>query len=254
LYAAAQWGTIGIDADYIKPSLPMYFRDTTQPLRTDLRQLIGTIYTNHQAQGDQTIETLSAKDLLDIRTYVENSETLLQGFQIVPNVNRNDPTTIEPIPGLYTAMINAAKERARLTFIDTPGVPTDNVWSEIVRKADRLILVTTPEYAAMLETIDVLRRLEVLAIPLDRVSLVINKRAKWGYSTSDILHNQLSGIDLLTTIPYDPEKWERGLRRHQVLAANHPAFWQNIIRKLTGIEAPVNKSKKPRALFAKRRS
>ena len=243
LVAAAHWGAIGIDADYIKPTLPIYFREPSDTLRTDMRQLINALETNHRAEGRNEIDQITPRDIQDIRTFVENSEVMAGGFQIIPGASRMNTQMPVPPPGLIDEIIKISKDRARLTFIDTPGVPTDQIWVDCVRAADYVVVVTTPEYSAVLETIDVIRKLHVLQIPFNRVWLVINKRGKFGYSTQEIIQNHLKELTLLTVIPYDPEHWEKSLQRHHVLAEKEPKFWRDIVQKMTGL-APERPKKK----------
>jgi MinD superfamily P-loop ATPase len=236
LVASAHWGTIGLDVDYIKPTLPIYFREPSTPLRTDMRQLINAIETNHRTEGEQSIGTLTPRDIQDVRAFVEDSEVLTGGFKIIPGASRMMTTMPVLPPGLTTQLIKMAKEHARLTFIDTPGVPTDDVWVEAVQAADFIVVITTPEYAAVLETVDLVRKLELLQIPKDKIWLVLNKRGKFGYSTNEITEHHLRDLHLLTTIPYEPEKWEQALLRHRPLAEKDGKFWRQVVQRMTGLE------------------
>lgn len=236
LVASAHWGTIGIDVDYIKPTLPIYFREPSTSLRTDMRQLINVIETNHRTEGERGITALTAADIQDIRAFVEDSEVLAGGFKIIPGASRMTPTMPVLPPGLTTQLVKMAKESARLTFIDTPGVPTDDVWVESVRAADYIVVITTPEYAAVLETVDLVRKLELLQVARDKIWLVINKRGKFGYSTAEITEHHLRDLHLLTTIPYEPERWEQSLMRHRPLAEKDGKFWRDLVQRMTGLE------------------
>lgn len=236
LVASAHWGTIGLDVDYIKPTLPIYFREPSTSLRTDMRQLINAIETNHRTEGDKTITALTAADIQDIRAFVEDSEVLTGGFKLIPGASRMTPTMPVLPPGLTTQLVKIAKESARLTFIDTPGVPTDDVWVEAVRAADYIVVITTPEYAAVLETVDLVRKLELLQVARDKIWLVINKRGKFGYSTAEITEHHLRDLHLLATIPYEPERWEHALMRHRPLAEKDGKFWRDLVQRMTGLE------------------
>jgi MinD superfamily P-loop ATPase len=95
--------------------------------------------------------------------------------------------------------------------------------------------VTTPEYAVVLETIDLVRKLDLLQVPRAKRGIVINKRSKWGFSTEAICTVQLPGIPLLGTIPYDPVRWEHALQQHRPLALDHPKPWHHLFQAITHV-------------------
>ncbi len=248
LVAAARWGTIGIDADYVKPTLPIYFHNPNQPAQADMRQLINAIHTNHAASGRGDVNHIVSDDDKDIQSYMDNCEMMPGGFQIITGASRIS-SQMPPLPaGLITKMIQLSKERTRLTFVDTPNAMDDPVWLEAVQAADHIVVIATPEYASILETVDVIRRFHFLQIPLNKVWLVINKRGKIGYSTEEITRNQLKEIPLLATIPYEPERWERSIKNHRALAEQQTEVWLDIVQKLTGL-IPERSARKKHSLF-----
>lgn len=124
-------------------------------------------------------------------------------------------------------------------------------WVESVEVADWVVLVTTPDYPSVLESIDVLRKLDYLHIPRSRVWLVINKRGKTGYSTDEICHTHLKDLKLLEVIPDSPKDWHQAWRMHHPPALKNSRFWGNIVQKMTGVEPDRPKKKNPFRLSRK---
>ncbi|AUW92610.1 hypothetical protein BXT84_00470 [Sulfobacillus thermotolerans] len=242
LMSSAPWDSVGIDLDYIKPSLPLYFHEAQEAPTLDLRSLLMQIATHHrapmQAAHLTVIEGLTSDDRQDIEQYVRQAETVSPSARIVPGASRFE--TVMPVPPtvVMSAILEACQRHARFIFVDTPGVPTDPVWIHSVQHADFVVIVTTPEYAVVLETIDLVRKLDLLQVPRAKRGLVINKRSKWGFSTESICGTQLPGIPLLGTIPYDPVRWERSLQQHRPLALDHPKPWHHLFQAITQVTPP----------------
>ncbi|WP_053958145.1 AAA family ATPase [Sulfobacillus thermosulfidooxidans] len=245
LAVKGSWNTIALDLDYIKPSLPLYFHEANDTPALDLRRLLTQIQTHHRpsspssgAKGLALIEALTDDDLRDIQQYVTQAEVVTANARIVPGASRFETVMPVPPPVVMSAILTACQKQARFVFVDTPGVPTDPVWIHSVRQADFVVIVTTPEYAVLLETIDLMRKLDLLGIPREKRGLIINKRSKWGYSTASIRTTHLPGLPLLGEIPYDPARWERALQNHHPLALDHPKPWQALFTAITHVESP----------------
>jgi len=251
LTVTGPWNTMAVDLDYIKPSLPLYFHEANDAPALDLRRLLTQIQTHHRSPlGSSTlavIESLTPDDLRDIQQYVEQAEIVAAGARIVPGASRFE--TVMPVPptAVMSAILEACQRQARFVFVDTPGVPTDPVWIHSVRSADFVVIVTTPEYAVLLETIDLIRKLDLLQVPRDKRGLIINKRSKWGYSTASIQRHHVPGVPLLGEIPYDPARWERALQHHRPLAVDQPKAWRALFTRITHVSP--ERSRRPFARF-----
>lgn len=249
LAAASAWGAIGIDADYIKPSLTLAFRAPDDPEQGDLGSLLtvldATAGARHNGQW-------SPRDLQTIRDWVRQADLVAQGVRIVPGPRRISPVTPTVPPGLVTTLAEASQKMARLTLIDTPGSTLEYSWLEAVQVADWLVLMTTPDFASVLEARDVLRKLDHLQIPRNRVWLVISQRGKSGYRTAEIVQTQLP-LPLLAVIPEERGKWHQAWRLHQPPALRDRATWTEIVQKMTGLEPDRARKKNPFRLRPKTR-
>jgi len=241
--AAAPWGSVIVDADYLHPSVATYFRDPALPLEADLRQLLTTL--NSRTRGARSTDWTEA-DRAAIRRYVEQSVTLRPGVQLIPGPSRSNPVPAKLPKGLIRELVHASVHLGRITWIDTPSLPTDDVFMDAVREADRIVCVTTPAYPAVLETIDLLRKLDVLHIPRTKLSLVITRRGKAGFSTYDLTHVHLSELPLLGVWPEDAERWERSIVTHHPMVLQRPQPWMAVLEKLTGLQLKGAKGRKTR--------
>lgn len=247
LIAVASWGAVGIDADYVKPSLHLAFQSADATVDHDLDQLLASI----TAPTDALHPEWSARDRQTIREWVRQAWTVSDGVRLVSGPNRSrDVLSVVP-PGLVTALAEAGQKTARLTLIDTPGSTMEQSWVEAVETADWIVLVTTPDYAAVLESIDVLRKLDYLHVPRSRVWLVINKRGKSGYSTDEIRHTHLKDLPVLAVIPDKPAEFHQAWRMHRPLALKEKRLWADIVQKMTGVEPDRPKRKNPFRLSRK---
>jgi len=93
-----------------------------------------------------------------------------------------------------------------------------------------------------------LRKLDVLHIPRAKLSLVIMRRGKAGFSTYDLTHVHLSELPLLGVWPEDAEHWERSIVTHHPLVLNRPQLWMAALETLTGLRPDRKGSKKSPAL------
>lgn len=254
LVAAGHWGAVGIDADYVKPSLHLAFQAADQAVSHELDQLLVAIQSDGRTEAEQE---WAPRDRQTIREWVRNAETVTEGVRIVPGPSRAREVLAAVPPGLVTALAEAAQKTARLTLIDTPGSTMESSWVEAVLAADWIVLVTTPSYSSVLESLDVLRKLDYLHIPRNRIWLVIShnaKREKNGYSVAEITQTHLKNLKFLAKIPDEPAKWHQAWRMHRPLAFKERKVWTEIVQKMTGVDPdrpvkrnPFRRSKKPSA-------
>lgn len=243
LIAAAPWGAVGIDADFVKPSLQLAFHAPNDESSTSLERLLTTRDLRRRESGDPTMGDWTNRDRADIRQWVHEAELVAQGVRLVSGPSRLSPLPTQVPAGLILELVEAAKKVARLTLIDTPGSTNEDSWVEAIQAADWIVLVTTPDYPAVLEAVDVLRKLDYLHIARSRIWLVISQRGRTGYSTSEIVQTHLP-LPLLAVIPEDRAKWHRAWRLHQPPALRDRTFWAAIVRKMTGVDPdrPVRKN------------
>lgn len=246
--AAAPWGSVILDADYLHPSVSTYFRDPGLPLEIDLRQLITALDNRYGGSSSGSRDWTDA-DRAATRRYVEQAIQLGNGIQLIPGPSRANPIPVRPPVGLIRELAVASVHMGRITWIDTPSLPTDDVFIDAVGVADRVVCVTTPAYPAVLETIDLLRKLDLLHVPRSKLSLVIMRRGRAGFSTYDLTHVHLAEIPLLGVWPDDAVRWERSLESHKPLATSDPKLWRQALTTLTGL-SPIAE---PRASKRRRR-
>lgn len=230
-----------VDADWKKSALYTHFFDPAHPpAYANAHDLAQTVEQNHSREMDrpQLAFTLTARDREDCRMWVERAASFPWHHGIlVPGVHRDTPLLVEPLPGLAAQVVHWARERATVTFVDTPP-PWDTSWESLVRLADRVLVVTTPEYEQALEATDLLRRLETVGVPRDKVALVINRRAPWGVPSEEIA--ETLGFKPIAVIPDAPKAWEAARMAHRVVALGaHPGPWRALYAHLTGLPAPT---------------
>ncbi len=241
LVAAAPWGAVGIDADFVKPTLHLAFQAADAPLPHELDQLLVALESGSRQRAT---EPWSPRDQQTLRDWVRQADLITDGVRLVPGLSRTRDVLPAVPPGVVTALAEAAQKVARLTLIDTPGSTMEPSWVEAVQAADWLVLVTTPDYAAVLESIDVLRKLDYLHIPRSRVWLVISQRGRSGYSTAEIVETQLP-LPLLAVIPDNPPLWHQAWRLHQPPAVKDRKTWADIVRRMTGLEPDRPRQRNP---------
>ena len=241
LVAASAWGAIGIDADYVKPTLSLAFYAADDPDQGDLGQLLAAL---EASDAPRPTGSWSPRDQQTIRDWVHQSDLVAQGARLVSGPRRVSAVTPAVPPGLVTALAEAAQKMARITLIDTPGSTLEYSWLEAVQAADWLVLVTTPDAPAVLEARDVLRKLDHLQIPRNRVWLVISQRGKSGYSTAEIVQTQLP-LPLLAVIPEQRSLWHHAWRLHHPPALKDRVTWTQIVEKMTGMAPDRARKKHP---------
>lgn len=230
-----------VDCDLHKSALYMHFWDPAHhPPYANFQDLAQTVEANHTREfgANNVAYTLTARDREDCRRWVEHSAAKPWHHGIlVPGVKRDTPLSFDPLPGIAAQVVHWVRDRATVTFVDTPA-PWDTSWDSLVLSADRLLLVTTPEQEHVLEATDVLRRLDdQLGIDRSKVSLVINRRAPgWGVPTDTIAATLK--IKPLAVIADAPKVWEaaRAAQRPVSLGGGAQArVWATLYSRLTGL-------------------
>jgi len=244
LVAASAWGALGIDADFVKPTLHLAFHAPDAEGTSDLGQLLGTLEIRHRDSGDWMAGAWTEADRAAIRQWLQQAELVAQGVRLSSGPSRASPIPTPVPPGFVTELTEGSKRLARLTLIDTPGSTNEDSWVEAVQAADWIVLVTTPDYPAVLESVDVLRKLDYLHIPRSRVWLVISQRGRVGYTTAEITQTHLP-LPLLAEIPADPAKWHRAWRLHQPPALKERTFWAAIVQRMIGVEPDRPRRRNP---------
>lgn len=239
-----------VDCDMHKSALYMHFWDPGHhPTYANFQDLAQTVETNHSREfaRPQVSFALTARDHEDCRRWVEHSaaQPWNKGI-LVPGVKRDTPLLFEPLPGLAAQVVRWVRERATVTFVDTPA-PWDSSWDSLVLSADRLLLITTPEHEQVLEATDVLRRLEMLGVSREKLALVINRRAKhWGVATDDIASTLR--LKPLVVIPDAPQAWEAARATHRPVSLGaQDRIWRSLYNELTGLPPGKQPTPRPRA-------
>jgi len=233
---------VALDADWAKPALALRFQAPDAPLAADPRTLLMSLRSNHLADGVRGAPfQLLPADLADCRHFLDLCATAPTpaGPILVPGPSRDPTLAAVPPPGLLPALAEEAAKLGAVVFVDT-GLPADPDWDDLVLQADRVVLAVTPEYEHVLEATEVLRRLAAIGTDWRKVGLVINRRARWGLPTEDIVgvHCRVPDrppLALWGVVPWDPARWEASLRQHTPLAARQPGPWTHLVQQVTGL-------------------
>lgn len=228
-----------LDADWGKPALWMHFFPyNAPPTYADFSQLADMMEREHHRELAMGSLAITAKDREACRQWVD----LCVGHPVhdgilLPGPARETPMAVDPLPGLYTEVLRQVRERATVTFVDTPLPAGSGVWPELVQQADRVVLVLTPEMEQVLEATSVLARLDRHSIPRNRVVVVVNRRAKWGLTTEAIQASIGADLPLVAQIADQPRLWEQHRQRHRPLALDQAEPWRSLYNRLTGLTA-----------------
>jgi MinD-like ATPase involved in chromosome partitioning or flagellar assembly len=228
-----------LDADWGKPALwTHFFPYNAPPTYADFSQLADMMEREHHRELTLGSLAVTAKDREACRQWVDLcvSHPVHDGI-LLPGPSRETPLAIPPLPGLYTEVLRQVRERATVTFVDTPLPAGSGAWVELVQQADRLVLVLTPEMEQVLEATAVLARLERHSIPRNRVVVVVNRRAKWGIPTEGIQASVGTDLPIVAQIADQPRVWEQHRQRHRPLALDQPEPWRTLYQHLTGLPA-----------------
>ena len=228
LWTTADRTSVALDLDVEKPALPVYFQEPNQPYATHLQQLLTALAPTPVAEEASVHERLTPQDKQEVREYLHRAVDIRPGARLVPGPLRSH-TMLAHIPaGLVTEMIHQARHLARVVWLDLPASPMHPVWEEALRNVDGLIVLTTPESVAVLETLSLWERLDQLRIPRRIRRLVVNRACKGGLVPQEIAAVHLQH-PLWAVIPDQPRQWQAAFAAHKPVAAQHAKWWQRLL-------------------------
>lgn len=247
--ARAGDGVVVVDLDLAKPAVPLYFRDAADPVPVHLQQLLTRLSATGWDWEDRDGESdpLTPQDKQHIRDYVHSAVELRPGIRLVPGPSRQHLVPSRRIPGLARALLHEAGALAPVVLVDLPASLQDPVWEETVRAVDQVIVVTTPEAVAVLETIQLLERLDHLRVPRQVVHLVVNRIGR-GTIPADEVAAVHCKHPLAAAIGDQPKGWAEAFSAHQPIALRVPKPWGGLAQRI----APAPETVDRRAQFAAR--
>ncbi|MCY0885790.1 MAG: hypothetical protein OWV35_07900 [Firmicutes bacterium] len=216
LWATAAGESLALDLDYPKPALALYFRPPTDPYPVHLQQLLAAI-SPAPALAFEDAPGLTPRDRQEVRHYLAQAVTVTPGARLVPGPLRHHALAPVLPPGLATALIQEAKVHAPLVLVDGPAA-ADPVWAEIVRAVDGVVVLTTPEPLAVLETVALFEQLDRLKVPRRAVRLAVNRVGRGGIPPAEIAAVHLKH-PLWAALPDQPRRWAAAFQARQPLAA-----------------------------------
>ncbi|AEJ40817.1 hypothetical protein TPY_2657 [Sulfobacillus acidophilus TPY] len=236
-WASAPWGGFAIDADLTKPSLAWYFRDPGTAWSPDLRELVGRIPELQEWHDSDMEWRVTPRHKQLIRDFLTQCPTITNGVQVMVGWSRTQPVLSMLPPALIAEMIRQAKLLKPIVWVDLPADVYQPFWVDVLRAVDKIVLVTSPDAMTVYETMDVLKKLDVLQIPRSLVTVWVNFGGRGELTPTDIVRRYLH-VPLAGTTAYDAKMWHTALTRHQLPAQQHPKIWQNAVRQLTGWDPP----------------
>lgn len=251
LWATAEWGSLGLDLDVEKPALPLYFREPNDPYPIHLQQLLAGLSKSMVAgDEDAIVDRLTPQDKQEIREYLHRAVEVAKGAKLVPGPMRRHSMVPHLPTGLVGEMIRQAKLMARVVWVDLPSRSMDPIWEEAIRTVDQVVVITTPESVAVLETLALMERLERLRVPRSAIRLVVNRVGSGVLSPQEIASVHLKH-PLLAAILDQPKLWEAAVRAHRPIAATQRRLWHNLVAAFlpsddVPVSEPLAPKKKPR--------
>ncbi len=236
LWSTARWGSVALDFDIEKPALPLYFRAANNPYPVHLQQLL-TGLSPATAQ-DTEGERLSPQDKQEIREYLHRAIEVTAGARLVPGPMRRHTMVPHLPPGLVTECLRQAQSMARVVWVDVPSTPSDPIWEETIRNVDRLVVLTTPDPLAVLETLDLFERLDRLRIARASIHLVVNRVGRGRLNPQEIAEVHLHH-PLLAILADQPKLWQAAWQMHRPLAATQGRIWEPIVAAFRPPETPT---------------
>lgn len=220
---------VGLDLDVAKPTLPLYFRAANDPLAVHLQQLLTALSHPLMVSGElMEDDRLTPHDKQEIREYLHHAVTL-EGVRIVPGPLRHHTMTPHLPRGLAAEMIRQAKLLSSTVWVDAPGAPDDPVWEEIVRTVDCVVVLTTPDSLAVLETLLLFERLDRLRVPRSAIRLIVNRVGAGGLAADEIAQVHLKHT-LFAAIPDQPKLWEAAFQSHRLVSLRQRRLWDGMAR------------------------
>ena len=233
LWATADQGSLALDLDMDKPALPVYFREANRPYAIHLQQLLTSLAPTPTVDESTMGERLTPQDKQEIREYLHRAVEIRTGARLVPGPLRSHTMLAQVPPGLVTEMIRQARHLARIIWLDLPAQPTHPLWEEALQNVDQVVVITTPESVAVLETLTLWEKLDHLRIPRAARRLVVNRVRKGGVPPQEIAAVHLQH-PLWAVIPDQPKRWETAFQAHQPVAAHQEKWWHHLIAEILG--------------------
>ena len=241
LWTTASWGSVALDLDIEKPALALYYRAASDPYPVHLQQLLAGVSNAPVPGGEEAWKgRLTPQDRQEIRAYLQQAVVVTPGARLVPGPLRQHMMSPRVPAGLASAMIREAKRLARVVWVDLPARPQDPVWEEAIRTVDQVVVLTTPETVAVLETLMLFERLDRLRVPRSAIRLIVNRVGPGGLSPHEIASVHLQH-PLWAAIPDQPKRWETAMRTHRPLAAQQRRFWARVVVPFRPSEPPGNR-------------
>ncbi|PSR27143.1 MAG: hypothetical protein C7B46_19575 [Sulfobacillus benefaciens] len=249
LSAAAQayGGGLGLDLDYLKPNLALHFWDINREV-PDLGLLFEQIEMAREQPGgsDPEVEKRWIKDWM-----VQLFPLLTNGLIIVPGPDRNRLHASLPPRGIPSVLLEwATAQNEPLVVCDTDPAMDESAQTAVEwagQSDGRIVLVTTPEYDAVLETNRVRHQLiDGFGFPADQLYLIVNHRGspKSDISAQDIANIHLNGVPLLAELPWVPHAATSALSHHHPIQSwGKKVRWDQVLMTLTG-RTPTTKKKR----------
>ncbi len=236
--ASPSWQSVIVDADPWHPGLWTYFRDPAfqDDTPTHWQAVLASL-------SDRTPDTLDAVGWPEawsdaqravIRQYVYDAVTLRPGVLGVPGASRRHPTPVPYVPHWLDAVVADTYAMGQLTWIDTATLPDDRYLRDACRLADHIVVVVTPQYPVITETLRWLDTMERLGTPRTKLSWVVLRADHGGYSVQDLTRIHLANWTYLGAWPDDPSAWETALQQHRLLAETQPQRWRQALAQLVG--------------------
>lgn len=231
LWASQNQSRIAIDLDVRKASLPLYFRSADNPYDVHLHQLL-TLLSRPAGAGwaeDDRRDRLTPQDKEEIRAYVHRAVEVAPGARLVLGPNREQ--VMEPVvpPGLAAELIRQAKRTAQTVWVDLPAAIHNPIWEEAVRTVDHVLVVTTPDPLAVLETIALFQHLDRLRVPRSAIRLIVNRAGHGGLPAVEIATVHVHH-PLLLAIPDQTKLWDTAFLDHRPVAHRQPKVWKQLVR------------------------
>ncbi|MCY0884282.1 MAG: hypothetical protein OWV35_00180 [Firmicutes bacterium] len=220
----------GLDLDAPKPDLWYTFQDPDRP-QPDLRRLLATVVEPEQ-------DPLTPTDLRLVADWMERLPWAAPGVHLVPGPVRDLTPAVVPAP-VADALLDLLRRRHRLVVVDTAWDLGDPGTLRALERASAIVVVSTPDPGAELQTAWYLHQLaQFAAIRAPRRLLVVRRSPTGGGRDPGDLARTL-GLPLLGVVPYDarqPLAWDR----HQPVAwGQRRGPWTTLLRRLLAVPAPA---------------
>ncbi|MHB1926580.1 MAG: hypothetical protein ACYCRD_04860 [Leptospirillum sp.] len=212
LATAADSGAIGIDMDYTKPDLFYHFVPEDRS-REDLRDLLNTLNLSEDTKD------LTRNELSLIHSWVDALPEVRRGVTIIPGPSRD--IMMPDIPRILTSeLMRYAAQKSRLVIVDTGFDIADEAALDVLHTADVVLVVTTPDYAALHQTGWFRDQLNEAKVRKSKIKLVVNRAGQRGHKGAQEVAGMLE-MPLAFAVPYNSADVESAyLRRKPVVLIN----------------------------------